>query len=72
MKCPACGVADLARDTREISANGVPVVVVGDFCTNCGEAVFDRENADRYGAALKSGRALAASNPAPTEHKDVR
>lgn len=56
MKCPCCGGAELVRDTREIDANGVPVVITGDFCPSCGECVLDRENGDRYGAALSEAR----------------
>lgn len=56
MKCPLCGNAELVRDTREMDANGVPVIVTGDFCSACGECILDRENGDRYGAALKQGR----------------
>lgn len=56
MKCPVCGGAELARDTREMDANGIPVVVAGDFCPACGEVILDRENGDRYGAALKKAR----------------
>ena len=56
MKCPVCGNAELVRDTREMDADGVPVVITGDFCPACGEVILDRENGDRYGAALKEAR----------------
>lgn len=59
MKCPACGAAELVRDTREMDAKGVPVAITGDFCPACGECVLDRENGDRYGAALKQARLMA-------------
>ncbi|WCM86362.1 type II toxin-antitoxin system MqsA family antitoxin [Acidovorax sp. NCPPB 3576] len=42
-----------------MDANGVPVVVAGDFCALCGECILDRENGDRYGAALKQARLIA-------------
>jgi HTH-type transcriptional regulator / antitoxin MqsA len=48
MKCPACGVAELARDTRDIpytykgKSTTLPAVI-GDFCPACGEAVQDAE-----------------------------
>lgn len=61
MKCPVCGGAELARDTREIDANGVPVVITGDFCPLCAECVLDRENGDRYGAALKQARLMVGA-----------
>lgn len=56
MICPCCGGAELVRDTREVDANGVHVVVTADFCPACGEVILDRENGDRYGAALKEAR----------------
>ena len=56
MNCPACGAAELVRDTRELDATGVRVRVTADFCPNCGEPVLDWENGDRYGAALKQAR----------------
>lgn len=58
MKCPVCGGAELVHDTREINANGLLVVVTGDFCPACREGVLNRENGDRYGAALKRGKLL--------------
>ena len=59
MICPCCGGAELERDTREVDANGVHVVVTGDFCPACREVILDRENGERYSAALKRGRLLA-------------
>ena len=56
MKCPVCGGDELARDTREMDANGVLVMITGDFCPTCGECILDRENGDRYVAALKDAR----------------
>ena len=56
MKCPVCGGDELARDTREMDANGVVVMITGDFCPTCGECILDRENGDRYVAALKEAR----------------
>ena len=51
MKCPVCGGSKLVRDTREMDANGVPVVITGEFCPACSECILDRENGDHYGAA---------------------
>ena len=56
MKCPVCGGDELARDTREMDANGVLVMITGDFCPTRGECILDRENGDRYVAALKEAR----------------
>lgn len=57
MKCPACGEAELIRDTRDIlyAFQRVSTVVrgiTGDFCLACGEAVLDIENASRLGDAM--------------------
>lgn len=61
MKCPACGAAELVADCRSITAtvHGQPITVpdvCGDFCPACGECILDRENGDRYGAALALAR----------------
>lgn len=61
MKCPVCGGAELACDTREMDANGVTLVITGDFCPSCGECILDRENGDRYGAALKQARLMVGA-----------
>lgn len=53
MKCPACGVAQLIHDTRDMpyiykGESTIIPAVTGDFCPACGEAVLDRMNGDRY------------------------
>lgn len=54
MKCPACGVAELIRDTRDLpyvykgERTTIPDVT-GEHCPACGEVVLDRLNGDRYG-----------------------
>ncbi|WP_400158190.1 type II toxin-antitoxin system MqsA family antitoxin [Burkholderia pyrrocinia] len=57
MKCPACGGAQLIRDTRDIphTCQGRSTVIpriTGDFCPACGESVLDLENASRLGEAM--------------------
>ncbi|MCU9956797.1 type II toxin-antitoxin system MqsA family antitoxin [Burkholderia sp. BKH01] len=57
MKCPACGDAQLIRDTRNIpyTCQGRSTVIpriTGDFCPACGESVLDLENASRLGEAV--------------------
>ena len=61
MKCPCCGAAELVADCRSITATikGEKITVSnvhGDFCPACGEGVLDRENGDRYSAALALAR----------------
>ena len=53
MKCPACGGAELASETRDLrytykGETTTIVAVRGDFCPTCGEVVLERGNADRY------------------------
>jgi HTH-type transcriptional regulator/antitoxin MqsA len=58
MKCPNCGLAEPARDTRDVpftykgEATAI-TAVTGDFCPVCGEGVFDAETSRRVGAEMK-------------------
>ena len=59
MKCPNCGAAELVRDTRDM-----PYIykgettsfagVTGDYCSACGEGVFDAEVSRRVSADMKA------------------
>jgi HTH-type transcriptional regulator / antitoxin MqsA len=57
MKCPACGAAELVRDTRDMpytykgETTTIPAVE-GDFCPACGEAVMDMAAGIRHSAAM--------------------
>lgn len=53
MKCPACGDAKLAPDTRDLAytykgETTTIVAVRGDFCPICGEVVLERSYTDQY------------------------
>ncbi len=53
MKCPCCGAAELVHDCRDLpyTYKGEPTLIpalTGDFCPACGEAIFDRDQGDRY------------------------
>ena len=55
--CPVFGGAELIADCRSITAtiNRQKITVLdvcADFYPACGEGILDRENGDRYGAAL--------------------
>lgn len=57
MKCPACGVAAMAADTRDLpySYKGEKTVIVavkGDFCPECGECVVDPAYAQTVSEAM--------------------
>ena len=52
MKCPACGAAQLVRETRDVryTYKGSTTVirnVTGEFCPACGESISDAAEADR-------------------------
>jgi HTH-type transcriptional regulator / antitoxin MqsA len=57
MKCPACGAAELVRDTRDMpytykgEMTTIPAVA-GDFCPACGEVVMDMADGIRHSAAM--------------------
>lgn len=57
MKCPACGTAELAHDTRELpyTYKGETIIiaaVTGDYCPACGESVLDAVESARVSAAM--------------------
>lgn len=52
MKCPACGLAELIHDTRDLTYTykGEKTIlpsVMGDFCPACNESVLDVEESRR-------------------------
>ena len=52
MKCPACGAAELIRDTRDVACtykgeSTTILAVKGGFCTACDESVTDTAETDR-------------------------
>lgn len=57
MKCPACGAAELVRDTRDLpytykGETTILPAVDGDFCPACGEAVFGVESSQQLSGAM--------------------
>ncbi len=57
MKCPSCAVAELVRDTRDMSytykgETTIIPAVTGDFCPACGEVVLDVTESTRTSAAM--------------------
>ncbi|MCX7139417.1 MAG: type II toxin-antitoxin system MqsA family antitoxin [Proteobacteria bacterium] len=57
MKCPNCGAAELAHDTRNMpytykgEKTSIPAVT-GDYCPACGEAVLKMNESVRVSAAM--------------------
>jgi HTH-type transcriptional regulator/antitoxin MqsA len=57
MKCPICGGAELAHDTRDVpytykGESAVIPSVTGDFCPACGEAVLEKGESARISALM--------------------
>lgn len=78
MKCPACGAAELIRDTRDLpyiykgETTAIPAVT-GDHCPACGESVLDREQGDRYSELVGAfQRQVNAAFVAPGYITEVR
>ena len=78
MKCPACGAAELVRDTRDIpytykgETTSIPAVD-GDFCPACGEVVLAMAAAKRHTAAmLEFNKQVNASTIDPAFIVNVR
>lgn len=58
MKCPNCGAARMAHDTRDVpyTYKGESIVlpqVAGDYCAACGESVLDAAQARRVSALMR-------------------
>jgi HTH-type transcriptional regulator / antitoxin MqsA len=59
MKCPACGMADLAHEARDMPYvyKGEATTfknIAGDYCPACGEGVFDAEISRIISADMKA------------------
>ncbi len=59
MKCPNCGAAKMAHDTRDVTCTykGVSTIlprVTGDFCRACGEAVLYASESKRTMALMQA------------------
>ena len=78
MKCPNCGMADLAPDTRDLTyiykgeATAL-LQVAGDYCPACGEGVFDAATSRRLSAEMKAfGKQINAAIVDPAFISAVR
>lgn len=78
MKCPACGAAELVRDTRDqrYTYKGEETIiptVTGDHCPACGEAMLDMAESTRTSALmLEFNKEVNASNVDPAFITNVR
>lgn len=78
MKCPSCGGAELAPDTRDFHYvyKGERTVIpgaAGEYCPVCGEGVFADEESERISAAmLDFNRRINASIVDPAYISRVR
>jgi HTH-type transcriptional regulator / antitoxin MqsA len=58
MKCPSCGMMDLVREVRDVPFiyKGKSLTVPaqpGEYCSVCGESVWDDSEAARYEAVIQ-------------------
>lgn len=77
MKCPLCGKGDLIAECRELTYEyrGRKTVFPqsGEYCTNCGEAVFTADQGDAYLVEVNRFRTQVDAAPlAPTEIRRIR
>lgn len=78
MRCPVCGAAELARDTRDLpytykGETTAIAAVTGDYCPACGESVLDTAESARVSAAMLTfNRQVNASIVDPGFIADVR
>lgn len=70
MKCPDCGAATLAHDTRDLpyackaETTTIPAVTA-DWCAACGEAVMDVDESQRVAQALLELNTHSRKAPSP-------
>jgi len=78
MKCPNCGAAELVGDIRDMAYRykGEATIfpqVPGDYCSACGEGVFDAETSRAISADMKAfGRQVNAAIVDPAFISTVR
>lgn len=78
MRCPVCGAAELAHDTRDLpyiykGETTAIATVRGEFCPECGESVLDAEESARVSAAMMAfNRQVNASIVDPAFIASVR
>ena len=77
MKCPVCGVGNLVHESRDLSytyaGRSTLIRQNGDFCTHCGEGIFNTEESEAYLFAVASFRARVDAEPlAPSEVRRIR
>lgn len=57
MKCPACGAAEMVRDTRDVPftykrRTTIIRSMTADFCPECGESIPDQIEGERISALM--------------------
>lgn len=78
MKCPACGAAELVRDTRDLpytykGERTLLPAVTGDYCPACGESITDMAETDRVMRAMQTfHKQVNAAHIDPTDIARVR
>lgn len=78
MRCPICGAAELARDTRHLPYvyKGEATIfehISGDYCPSCGEGVFDAATSRALSAEMTAfGKQVNSTIVDPTFISTVR
>lgn len=77
MKCPLCGKGELIKETRDLTYEYRGRTTVfpqqGEFCANCGEAIFTADQGDQYLAKVNRFRNQVDTEPlAPPEIRRIR
>jgi HTH-type transcriptional regulator / antitoxin MqsA len=77
MKCPLCGKGELVTECRELTyeyrGRKTAFPQQGEYCTNCGEAIFTCDQGDTYLAEVNRFRAQVDLEPlAPLEIRRIR
>lgn len=76
MKCPACGMAELAYGVRDIpyTRRGETVIipaVSGEHCPRCGEAVLNAAESMRVSRWMARGSGEARAHSDPRSHPNL-
>lgn len=78
MKCPSCGMGNLAADVRDMpytykGESTIIEAVAGCYCDACGESVLDAAESARVGAAMLAfNKEVNASSIDPAFIANVR
>jgi HTH-type transcriptional regulator/antitoxin MqsA len=71
MKCPLCGkgtlVSEVSEETYTYLGKSIQITMPGEYCTRCGDGIFDANETGRYLETIKAFRAQVDSEPLPPD-----